>query len=84
MGWIIVSEPNKGVLAPAPGLSGELVVDEIDVARGETQRLHIEVDLGLHNVVRIKAAYHDHHVIAAPLGIDQCARMRCVMEVQVP
>jgi hypothetical protein len=34
--------------------------------------------------VRIEAAYHDHDIIAAPLGVDHGVGMRCVVEMQVP
>ena len=37
-------------------LSSELIVDEVNVTRGEPERLHVEVGLGLDDVVGIEAA----------------------------
>ena len=80
---VVVSEPDEGVLSPAPRLSGELIVHEVDITCGEPESLHVQVELGLDDVVGIEAAHHDDDVIAASLGIDQRIGMRGVVKMQV-
>ena len=80
---IVVSEPDESMLSPAPRLSCQLIVDEVDVPRRQSQGLHVQVELGLDDVMRIQADNHEHHIVAAPLGVDQRVGVWGVVEMQV-
>ena len=80
---VVEGEPDEGALPPPPGLAGDLVVHQEDVAGGHAERVHVEEDLGLDDGVRIEAADHDHDVVAGLLGEDEDVAVRRVVEGQV-
>src|SRR5688500_16483540 len=71
-------EPNEGVLPPAPGLTGDLVMHQVDVPGGQPESLHVEVDLRLDYVVRVEADHGDDGVVPVALGVDDGLLVRRV------
>ena len=64
-------EPHVVVLAPAPVLAGDLVVDDEGLVPVEAERRHVEVDDRLAGAVRVDVDDHDHGVVGAV--VEACA-----------